>query len=80
MVQRIYSHSRLSSFEQCNLKYKFRYIDNIIPEIEQTIETYLGGIVHKTLEWLYSEIKEKRVPSIDDVIIYYSKNWTKEYK
>ncbi len=77
---KIYSHSKLSAFEQCNLKYKFRYIDNIIPEVEKTIEAHLGSIVHKTLEWLYSEIKEKRIPSIDDVIIYYSKNWTEEYK
>lgn len=77
---KIYSHSRLSTFEQCNLKYKFRYVDNIIPEVEKTVESHLGSIVHKALEWLYYEIKEKRIPSIDDVIIYYSKSWIEEYK
>ncbi|MFZ1971173.1 MAG: PD-(D/E)XK nuclease family protein [Candidatus Nanoarchaeia archaeon] len=77
---KVYSHSRLSSFEQCNLKYKFRYIDNIIPEIEKTIEAHLGSIVHKTLEWLYSEVKEKRIPSLDDFIMYFSKSWIEEYK
>lgn len=80
IAPKIYSHSRLSTFEQCNLKYKFRYIDNIIPEIEKTVEAHVGSIVHKTLEWLYSEIKDKRIPTIDDVIVYYSKNWMGEYK
>ena len=49
----IYSHSRLSTFEQCPFKFKLRYIDKIIPEIENTIESFLGGIVHETLEWIY---------------------------
>ena len=39
----IYSHSRLSTFEQCKLKFKFRYIDKLTPEIENTIEGFLGG-------------------------------------
>ena len=32
----IYSHSKLSTFEQCKLKYKYRYIDKIKPDVEQT--------------------------------------------
>ncbi|MDE1848992.1 MAG: PD-(D/E)XK nuclease family protein [Nanoarchaeota archaeon] len=76
---KVYSHSRLSSFEQCRLKYKFQYIDKIIPEIEKTVEAHLGSIVHKTLEWLYSEVKEKRIPSMDEMIVYYSKSWIEEY-
>jgi putative RecB family exonuclease len=75
---KIYSHSKLSAFEQCQLKYKFRYIDKIIPEIEKTIEAHLGDIVHRTLEWLYSEVKEKRIPTIDDIIVYYSQTWMEE--
>ncbi len=77
---RVFSHSRLSTFEQCNLKYKYRYIDNIIPEIEKTIEAHLGSIVHQTLEWLYSEVKGGRVPTIDDMIVYFSKSWMEENK
>ena len=75
----IYSHSKLSTFEQCRLKYKFRYIDKIIPAVEKTIEAYLGDMVHQALEWLYSEVKEKRVPSMDDMIIFYSQTWMKEH-
>ena len=36
----IYSHSRLSTFEQCPFKFKLRYIDEIEPEIEKTIEAH----------------------------------------
>ena len=77
---KIFSHSRLSAFEQCKLKYRFRYIDKIIPEIEKTIESHLGNVVHSTLEWLYRQIKNKKIPTIDEVISYYSNNWKEEYE
>lgn len=77
---KIFSHSRLSAFEQCKLKYKFRYIDGIIPEIEKTIESHLGKIVHSTLEWLYKQVQNKKIPSIDEIVIYYNKLWKEEYE
>jgi len=75
-----FSNSRLSSFEQCKLKYKFRYIDKIIPDIEKTIESYLGNMVHDTLEWLYIQVKKETIPSIDEVIVYYAEHWQKNYE
>jgi len=75
----IYSHSKLSSFEQCPLKYKFRYIDKIIPEIEQTIEGFLGNMVHETLEWIYHEVKKGNIPDLDTVIDFYINKWNKCY-
>ncbi len=77
--KKIYSHSKLSTFENCPLKFKFRYIDKIIPEIESTIESHLGKSVHNTLEWLYLQIKENKIPTIEELIIYYSKDWTKKF-
>ena len=76
---KIYSHSRLSAFEQCPLKFKYQYIDNIPPAIEATIESHLGSAVHSTLEWLYKEIMNKRIPKIDDVINYYAVKWQETY-
>lgn len=76
---KIYSHSRLSSFEQCPLKFKFRYIDKIIPEITATIESHLGKTVHKTLEWLYTQVQKNKVPSIEEIITYYSNKWEENY-
>lgn len=75
----IYSHSRLSTFENCPKKFKFRYIDRIIPPIEKSIETHLGKVVHETLEWLYLQVKRKINPTIDDVVIYYSKRWEESW-
>ena len=76
----VFSHSKLSTFEQCKLKYKFRYIDKIIPDIDKTIESHLGSVVHSTLEWLYSEVKKNKLPTIDDVIVNYSENWKEDYE
>ncbi|PIO08094.1 hypothetical protein COU59_02250 [Candidatus Pacearchaeota archaeon CG10_big_fil_rev_8_21_14_0_10_34_12] len=79
--KKVFSHSRISTFEQCKLKYKYRYIDNIIPDIEKTIESHLGSVVHKTLEWVYTLVKNKNpIPSLDEVIIYYSNAWKKDYE
>ncbi|MBS3071034.1 PD-(D/E)XK nuclease family protein [Candidatus Pacearchaeota archaeon] len=76
----VYSHSRLSTFEQCKLKFKFRYIDKIIPDIEKTIESHLGNSVHKTLEWLYKNVKQNRIPEIDEVVSNYAKNWKEDFE
>ena len=75
----VYSHSRLSSFEQCPFKFKLRYIDKIIPEVEMSIEAHLGGCVHDALEWLYGEAKEGRVPTLDELIVNYSRCWEETF-
>jgi len=75
-----FSHSKLSTFEQCKLKYKLRYIDGIIPEMEKTIESHLGSIVHKTLEWLYWQVKENKISKIEELAIVYSKIWKEDYE
>ncbi|MBA7628325.1 hypothetical protein ES703_35804 [subsurface metagenome] len=75
----IYSHSRLSTFEQCRLKYQYKYIDKIIV-IEKSIEAFLGKIVHSTLEWIYTQVKNSKVPTIDEVITHYAVKWEENYK
>jgi putative RecB family exonuclease len=77
----IYSHSRLSTFEQCPKKFQFKYLDKIIPPIEKSIETHLGKCVHETLEWLYKEVKDnKRVPSLDEVLEDYTQRWENRWE
>ncbi len=75
----IYSHSRLCAFEQCPLKYKFRYIDNLIPDIKQTIEGFLGNQVHETLEWIYREVTKGYILDLDSVIDFFINNWNKNF-
>ncbi len=74
-----YSHSRLSTFKQCKLKYKFQYIDKIIPTIEKSIEVHLGDSVHKSLEWLYKQVQKGKIPELDDLLIFYIEKWKKNY-
>ena len=75
----VYSHSKLSTFEQCKLKFKLKYIDKLKPEIEKSIESHLGTCVHDSLEWLYNEIKRGIIPTLDSLIIHYTNKWQKEY-
>ncbi|VVB78698.1 PD-(D/E)XK nuclease superfamily protein [uncultured archaeon] len=75
----IYSHSKLSTFEQCQLKYKFKYIDRLKPEIKQSIEGFLGGIVHDSLEFIYIEASKGRIVELDEVIEYYIKKWNCDF-
>ncbi len=75
----IYSHSRLETFEKCKLKFKFRYLDKIVPEIGQSIEAHLGKMVHETLEWLYTQIKKEIAPTIEQIISYYAEQWQEKY-
>ncbi len=78
-MAKIYSYSRLNTFKQCPLKFKYRYIDKIIPQIK-IIESHLGSTVHSTLEWIYTQVKNNRIPTIDETIIYYSTKWEENYK
>ncbi len=82
MAIKFYSHSKLSTFEQCKLKYKFRYIDKIIPKIEKSIEAHLGSSVHSTLEWFYNKLKSHEgnsFPEVDDLIKKYAEIWKEEF-
>lgn len=75
----IYSHSRISTFEQCPLRFKFQYIDRLEPEIKETIEGFLGKKVHETLEWVYREAMQGRVHELDDIIRFYLELWNKDF-
>jgi len=79
-MAKLYSHSKLKTFEQCPRKFKFKYIEKITPEIEGAIESHLGKVVHNTLEWVYKQAKEKKVLTIEQIIQYYAENWQENYK
>ncbi len=79
MASKIYSHSRLSTFEQCQLKFKFKYLDKLVPEIEQTIEGFLGNKVHETLEWIYKSSMNQISVSLDEAIEFYLNVWKRDF-
>ena len=74
-----YSHSRISTYENCPYQYKLKYIDKIKPEIQNTIEAFMGDIVHQTLEKLYKDKKFSKEISKDSLIKIYKELWDKEY-
>lgn len=74
----VYSHSRLSTFEQCPLKFKFAYIDRI--EVAgQSVEAFMGSMVHETLEKLYENVKMQKIPSLKTMLAYYDAIWKKNW-
>lgn len=74
-----YSHSRITTFENCPYKYKLHYIDEITPDFPNTIEAFMGGIVHETLEKLYRDKLNGKINSIIITKIFYKETWEKRY-
>ncbi len=74
-----FSHSKLQTFEQCSYKYLLKYIYKIKPEIEKSIESHLGSATHNALEWLYLQVLEKKIPTLDEVIAKYIETWQKDF-
>ena len=75
----MYSHSKLSTFENCKYKYKLHYVDGIKPEFKATIETFMGSRVHETLEKLYTDLKFMKENSLEDLIKFLNTRWEKEW-
>ncbi len=75
----VYSYSKLQTYEQCALRYKFKYIDKILVEIEETIEGFLGKCVHSALDFLYKEKMQERLIDINVLIDFYLKTWRENF-
>ncbi len=63
----LYSFSQIQTYIQCPLKYKFRYVDKIVPEFEENLHLILWTEVHSALEWLYNKINNFQKPSYDEL-------------
>jgi putative RecB family exonuclease len=74
----VYSHSRLSSFEQCKQKFEFRYLLEI-PEDSEGVEAFVGKRVHEILERLYQFVGREQVPSLRRVLERYHAEFDEHY-
>ncbi|MBS3094652.1 PD-(D/E)XK nuclease family protein [Candidatus Pacearchaeota archaeon] len=74
-----YSHSRVSTYENCPYQYKLRYLDKVKVDIPTTIEAFMGDIVHQTLEHLYKLKKFKKRIALGSLIKFYRELWDKNY-
>jgi putative RecB family exonuclease len=75
-----FSHSKIGTFENCKLQFRYRYIDRIKVDVEDTIETYLGSRVHETLEKLYRDLRFEKDISLDGLLDYFNKKWKENWK
>jgi putative RecB family exonuclease len=73
-----YSHSQLSTYENCPLRYKFSYIDRIESE-EEGIEAFMGSRVHDALEKLYRDLRVSKLVPLEDIQSYFEDIWEKNW-
>jgi putative RecB family exonuclease len=70
-----YSHSRLSAFEDCPRKFRFRYVDDLKVEGEG-VEAFMGKRVHEILERLYHHVgRFGKPPSLGQVLDRFRRDW-----
>ena len=74
-----YSHSRIGSFETCPQQYKFQYIDKVEVTRPNTVEAFLGSIVHTALEKLYTDLRFDKHLSLEDVLAFFNDLWHKSW-
>jgi putative RecB family exonuclease len=74
----VFSHSRILSYETCPLRYKYAYIDQILPE-EQTAEIYLGARVHEALEKLHRNLEFGKLMSEKELLTFFNTEWKKNW-
>jgi putative RecB family exonuclease len=74
----LFSHSRLSSFEDCAKKYEYRYLLKIPRDVE-SIEGFVGKRVHEVLERLYIAKGKGHVPTLPQVLNRYNALFDEHY-
>ena len=77
-MSEIYSHSRLSSYEDCPKKFEYRYVLKLKRDTE-SIEGFVGKQVHEVLERLYGFTAQGKVPSLGRVIERFRIWWNERY-
>ncbi len=74
-----YSYSQLETFDNCPLKYKFKYIDKIRKPEAQSIEAFVGITVHEVLRKLYADLVLGKRQSIEELLGHYGSVWRRDW-
>ena len=74
----LYSHSRLSMYQECPLKYKLHYRDKIKRDTEG-IEGFLGTMVHEALKKFYDDLRLTRIGTLDELLARFDKLWQQNW-
>lgn len=73
-----FSFSRLKAFDQCPLRYYYRYIKGI-GEAFRSVESHLGSAVHDVLEWLYEQRENGRSAGLPEVLERFAAAWKERW-
>jgi putative RecB family exonuclease len=73
-----FSHSKLTTYQRCPQKYKFRYIDEVPPPT-RSIELHLGDTVHRALEKLYAGAMQGENHSCEEILAFFQETWDEGY-
>jgi RecB family exonuclease len=69
-----FSFSRIKTFHQCPLRYRYRYLKGM-REAFRSIESFLGSTVHSVLEWLYGRRNDSSSPSLEAALDQFALEW-----
>jgi putative RecB family exonuclease len=76
--KRVYSHSRLSNFENCPKAFHYRYILEI-PAEKEGVEAFMGKVVHNVLERLFLHVGKGHLPSFEAIRKRYHEDWEEAF-
>ncbi len=75
----IYSYSKLRSFGNCPLQFRFRYLDRI-PVEHEGIEAFTGKRVHEVLEALYRALAaDPEPPALEALLQLFDAAWERAW-
>lgn len=74
----LFSFSRVTTFEQCPRRYRYRYLDGV-REAFQSIEAFMGQQVHSAVEWLFEEKGAGRTPRAEESVKRYCAEFDRAY-
>ena len=75
----LYSHSRLGTYENCPFQYKLRYVNKVKPILGNSIESFMGSMVHDSLEWLYKLAQDSNIITKETLLQKYDKLWNENW-
>ncbi len=70
----VYSISRVATFDDCRLRYKYQYVDRLKAD-KETIEAYMGSRVHEALQELYGFVRNGIVKPREWLLDAYEGLW-----
>ncbi|NQV23111.1 MAG: PD-(D/E)XK nuclease family protein [Rhodopirellula sp.] len=69
------SHSAITTYQQCPLRYRFKYVD-ALPETVVSSALIFGGAIHSALEFHFTErLCGNESPSLDQLLDVFQEAW-----